>query len=294
MPIIHPMKILPPHVQDKANGPATREMALLLPDLELPPQQPLGRWARPHLRHLQAHHPAHAKAAATGTPSEYLHTVDQQASERYDTLMKGYAKSWEITESLKSEDPMSWSGACSGAVRSRAQRDDRASSASDFSPSLACGMPAGGGTRFSRGGISHGQANARPHPFQRRRGADSISLPPATRRTTSKCAMRTKHLADAKTMAWLYDVDVSTINEHIKNLFRQRIAGFSDPKIPNHCFRRKTTIPITTRTKRSSPSGSRSIRTRRAVPQMGQPDRPQYTIRGWVMTTSGSSRVHLI
>ncbi len=38
------------------------------------------------------------------------HTVAQQASERYDTLMKGYAKSWEITESLKSEDPMQWVG----------------------------------------------------------------------------------------------------------------------------------------------------------------------------------------
>src|SRR5699024_8466994 len=81
------------------------------PDLELPPQQPLGRWARLHLRHLQAHHPAYVqRLLLTGTLSEYLHTVDQQASKRYDTLMKGYAKSWEITESLKSEDPMQWVG----------------------------------------------------------------------------------------------------------------------------------------------------------------------------------------
>lgn len=103
---------LPLHVQDNANGLCyTRNGDYYFPDLELPPQQPLGRWARLHLRHLQAHHPAHVqRLLLTGTLSEYLHTVDQQASKRYDTLMKGYAKSWEITESLKSEDPMQWVG----------------------------------------------------------------------------------------------------------------------------------------------------------------------------------------
>ena len=118
---------LPLHVQDKANGLCyTRNGDYYFPDLELPPQQPLGRWARLHLRHLQAHHPTHVqRLLLTGTLSEYLHTVDQQASERYDTLMKGYAKSWEITESLKSEDPMGRAHAA-GAIRSRAQRDDRA------------------------------------------------------------------------------------------------------------------------------------------------------------------------
>lgn len=106
------MKICPCMCRTRPTGCATREMATITSlTWNFRPQQPLGRWARLHLRHLQAHHPAYVqRLLLTGTLSEYLHTVDQQASERYDTLMKGYAKSWEITESLKSEDPMQWVG----------------------------------------------------------------------------------------------------------------------------------------------------------------------------------------
>ena len=64
---------LPLHVQDKANGLCyTRNGDYYFPDLELPPQQPLGRWARLHLRHLQAHHPTHVqRLLLTGTLSEW-------------------------------------------------------------------------------------------------------------------------------------------------------------------------------------------------------------------------------
>ena len=47
---------------------------------------------------------------STGALNAYLHTVDEQASERFDVLMKGYAQSWGITEALKAEDPIKWVG----------------------------------------------------------------------------------------------------------------------------------------------------------------------------------------
>ena len=82
-----------------------------VPDLELPEQQPIGRWGRLHLRHLESNHPGHfQRFLFTGELDAYLHTVDEQASERFDVLMKGYAQSWGITEALKAEDPIKWVG----------------------------------------------------------------------------------------------------------------------------------------------------------------------------------------
>ena len=46
----------------------------------------------------------------TGALNAYLHTVDEQATERFDVLMKGYVQSWGITETLKAEYPIKWVG----------------------------------------------------------------------------------------------------------------------------------------------------------------------------------------
>ena len=43
----------------------------------------------------------------TGSP---LQETDKQAGERFDTLMTGYKRAWNITEELKAEDPMRWVG----------------------------------------------------------------------------------------------------------------------------------------------------------------------------------------
>ena len=78
---------------------------------ELPEQQPIGKWGRLHLRHLESNHPGHfQRLLLTGALNAYLHTVDEQASEHFDVLMKGYAQSWGITEALKAEDPIKWVG----------------------------------------------------------------------------------------------------------------------------------------------------------------------------------------
>ncbi|MFR2149716.1 MAG: TnpV protein [Christensenellales bacterium] len=45
----------------------------------------------------------------TGALNAYLHTVDEQASERFDVLMEDMPK-LGITEALKAEDPIKWVG----------------------------------------------------------------------------------------------------------------------------------------------------------------------------------------
>ena len=105
-------RTLPRHITDERNGLSyTLHGDYYFPDLELPEQQPIGKWGRLHLRHLESNHPGHfQRLMLTGALNAYLHTVDAQASERFDVLMKGYAQSWGITEGLKAEDPMKWVG----------------------------------------------------------------------------------------------------------------------------------------------------------------------------------------
>ena len=105
-------RTLPQHITDEHNGLSyTLHGDYYFPDLELPEQQPIGKWGRLHLRHLESNHPGHfQRFLFTGELDAYLHTVDEQASERFDVLMKGYAQSWSITEALKAEDPIKWVG----------------------------------------------------------------------------------------------------------------------------------------------------------------------------------------
>ena len=100
------------HITDEHNGLSyTLHGDYYFPDLELPEQQPIGKWGQLHLRHLESNHPGHfQRLLLTGALNAYLHTVDEQASERFDVLMKGYAQSWGITEALKAEDPIKWVG----------------------------------------------------------------------------------------------------------------------------------------------------------------------------------------
>ena len=109
----HPVpesRALPHHITDERNGLSyTLHGDYYFPDLELPEQQPIGKWGRLHLQHLESNHPGDfQRLLLTGALNAYLHAVDEQASKRFDVLMKGYAQSWGITEALKAEDPMKW------------------------------------------------------------------------------------------------------------------------------------------------------------------------------------------
>ena len=105
-------RALPQHITDERNDLSyTLHGDYYFPDLELPEQQPIGIWGRPLLQHLESNHPGDfQRLLLTGVLNAYLHAVDEQASKRFDVLMKEYAQSWGITEALKAEDPMKWVG----------------------------------------------------------------------------------------------------------------------------------------------------------------------------------------
>lgn len=105
-------RTLPQHITDEHNGLSyTLHGDYYFPDLELPEQQPIGRWGRlpPPAPGIEPSG-SFSKASAHGRTGAYLHTVDEQASKRFDVLMTGYAQSWGITEALKAEDPIKWVG----------------------------------------------------------------------------------------------------------------------------------------------------------------------------------------
>lgn len=58
-------RTLPQHITDEHNGLSyTLHGDYYFPDLELPEQQPIGKWGRLHLRHLESTFP---KASAHGS-----------------------------------------------------------------------------------------------------------------------------------------------------------------------------------------------------------------------------------
>ena len=73
-------RALPQHITDEHNGLSyTLHGDYYFPDLELPEQQPIGKWGRLHLRHLESNHPGHfQRLLLTGALNAYLHTVDEQ------------------------------------------------------------------------------------------------------------------------------------------------------------------------------------------------------------------------
>lgn len=104
-------RTLPQHITDEHNGLSyTLHGDYYFPDLELPGAAAHRQMGPADLRHLESNHRSFPKASAHGALNANLHTVDEQASERFDVLMKGYAQNWGITEALKAEDPIKWVG----------------------------------------------------------------------------------------------------------------------------------------------------------------------------------------
>lgn len=108
------MSELPKRIYNEKNGlHYTLYGDYYLPEIGLTEsdQIPLGRWGLMCQRYLQKNHPGRfSRMLLGGTLMDYLHSVDEQAESRYDTLMKGYQKSWNITDE--------YSGALKAPVRS--------------------------------------------------------------------------------------------------------------------------------------------------------------------------------
>ena len=71
--------------------------------------QPIGVWGQRHLRHLKRHHKViYANLLTSGKLPEYLADIDRQAEELFLRLVKQYADTEGITETLKVSDQMEW------------------------------------------------------------------------------------------------------------------------------------------------------------------------------------------
>lgn len=85
-----------------------------LPDLVVSDEEPTtyGRFGRMRLRYLKEHRRVlYIDLLTSGKLTQHLNTVDRQAREMLELLVKQMAQAQGITEQLKAADQMAWVGA---------------------------------------------------------------------------------------------------------------------------------------------------------------------------------------
>ena len=100
----------------------TQQGDYLLPDLKLPeqPKVEIGIWGKRHLRYLKNHHPIRYTNLLTSCElTAYLANIDEEATERFDRLVKQLAEKEGLTEKLKANNQMLWVAKMNN-IRSRA------------------------------------------------------------------------------------------------------------------------------------------------------------------------------
>ena len=94
-----------------------------LPDLILPRKKEVsfGRYGRLRLKYLKEHRRVlYIDLLTSGKLTQHLNTVDRQAREMLELLVKQMAQEQGITEQLKAKDQMAWVGAMNN-IRSAAE-----------------------------------------------------------------------------------------------------------------------------------------------------------------------------
>ena len=85
-----------------------------LPDFSLgdkPKEEPIGVWGRRHGEYLKKNQKhVYDEFLFSGRLNAYLAQIDADAQEMFTNLVKSMAKTEGITEQLKAEDPMRWTG----------------------------------------------------------------------------------------------------------------------------------------------------------------------------------------
>ncbi len=85
----------------------------VIPCLTLPTEkeQPIGLFGKRHLRHLKEHHRiTYTNLLTSGRLNAYLADIDRQAQERFETLTEQMKQAQCITEQLKAENTLEWTG----------------------------------------------------------------------------------------------------------------------------------------------------------------------------------------
>ena len=85
----------------------------LIPDLTLPcqPEKTLGKYGRMRMNYLKEHHKElYTVMLLNGTLMDHLHEVDEAAYMRLEQMMPEMMEKVGITEKMKANDPMKWTG----------------------------------------------------------------------------------------------------------------------------------------------------------------------------------------
>ena len=89
----------------------TQQGDYLLPDLKLPeqPKVEIGVFGQRHKHYLKEHHRLiYFNLLTSCKLATYLADIDSQANEMYDLLVRQLSEKENVTEQLKSENPMEW------------------------------------------------------------------------------------------------------------------------------------------------------------------------------------------
>ncbi len=83
-----------------------------LPNLVLPQEsKPIGLWGQHHAKYLKQNHKVlYMNLLTSGKLNSYLADVDEQAGDMFSRLVKEYADRQGITEQLKAENALEWTG----------------------------------------------------------------------------------------------------------------------------------------------------------------------------------------
>ena len=92
------------------HGITYREVnGVFIPNLELPEQKEIGRFGFQHEAWLKKHHRLrYSHLLGSGELNDYLHQVDMEANEMYESLISDFARAENINENLKDTDQMKW------------------------------------------------------------------------------------------------------------------------------------------------------------------------------------------
>lgn len=106
------MSKLAKHIHDDNNGlDYTLHGDYYLPDIEVDPGYPLGKYGMVRMQYLQEHRPGlYTRMLLSGKLNDDLHQADVQAQNLLETMIPQMAKEAGVTEQLKMTDQLRWVG----------------------------------------------------------------------------------------------------------------------------------------------------------------------------------------
>ena len=98
---------------EEIGGRYERQGEYILPRLTIPPEkeQPIDLFGRRHLDYLREYRKiTYTNLLTSGRLNAYLADIDRQAQERFERLIEGMKQAQGITEQLKAENALKWTG----------------------------------------------------------------------------------------------------------------------------------------------------------------------------------------